>query len=204
MSCMRLTKQKLERFYIKNKKSSAEIAKYFNCSEHKVNYWLEKHNISKRSISEAIYARHNPRGDPFKIYKPLKIEDAKLWGLGLGLYWGEGNKLNKYGIRLGNTDPNLIKRFIEFLISFYGINPVKTRFGLQIFSDISPIKALNFWLRHLGVSKSQFQKIIVTKSRGLGTYNKKMRHGVLTVQYYNKKLRDIIINDLKYFNFGDF
>src|SRR5271157_4776813 len=66
--------------------------------------------------------------------------------LGIGLYWGEGNKKNIGSIRLGNTNPRLICSFVEFLIKIFGINVPKLRFGLQIFSDIQQAEALNFWL----------------------------------------------------------
>lgn len=189
---MILSKQKLRKLYLRDKQSSASIAMIFKCSESTINYWLKKYDIKKRSISEAAYIKHNPDGDPFKIRELKTIKDAWLMGLGLGLYWGEGTKSNKYSIRLGNTDPRLIKKFIEFLAYCCRINKQKLRFGLQIFSDMSPKDALKFWQKELNVRVSSFQKIIVTPTRGDGTYKHKIKHGVLTVYYHNKKLRDII------------
>ena|SRR3989338_1746387 len=194
---MRISKDILKRSYIVDRKSSAEIAKQFECSEHKINYWLAKYDIKKRNVSEAIYVKRNPNGDPFSIQEPKTIEEAKLFGLGIGLYWGEGTKRNKHTIRLGNTDPELIKKFIEFLITFFNIEQKKLRFGLQIFSDMDSQEALQFWRKKLGVSILQFQKVIVTETRGVGTYRHKTKHGVLTVYFNNKKLRDILCGMLK-------
>lgn len=187
-----ILKKKLEELYLKNKHSSFEISKILNCSEHKVNYWIEKYGITKRSMSEAIYAKRNPNGDPFKIIQLQNTEETFLFGLGIGLYWGEGNKKNLYGIRLGNTDSKLIKKFIEFLVIILGIDKNKLRFGLQVFSDMSVRKSLLFWQKELGIPSAQFQKVIVTPARSLGTYKNKTKYGVLSVQFYNKKLRDII------------
>jgi hypothetical protein len=39
-----------------------------------------------------------------------------LFGMGLGLYWGEGTKRGKGGMRITNTDAKMIKKFIEFLV----------------------------------------------------------------------------------------
>ncbi|OHB17363.1 MAG: hypothetical protein A2913_00905 [Parcubacteria group bacterium RIFCSPLOWO2_01_FULL_40_65] len=64
---MSLQKEKLKNLYIQEKKSSAEIAKLFNCSERTINYWLAKYGVKKRSISEAVYLKYNPNGNPFKI-----------------------------------------------------------------------------------------------------------------------------------------
>jgi len=185
----------LRRLYIEDGKSSFEIAKVFNCSEHKINYWLLKYSIPKRSISEAIYNKNNPDGDPFKI-KPIRTQnDAKLLGLGLGLYWGEGNKKNKNSIRLGNTDPAIIREFIRFLIRIFGIKKEKLRFGLQIFSDLFKEVTLNFWLKELkefGINKNQFFKVIITPSRSLGNYREKSKWGVMTVHFANTKLKNLI------------
>src|SRR3989344_5103354 len=104
-----LSFEKIKKLYIKDKKSSLEIARLIGCSERTVNYWLAKYKIPKRTISEAIYIKHNPNGDPFKFVAPKDFKEAKLFGIGLGLYWGEGTKADQFSIRLGNTDPMLIK-----------------------------------------------------------------------------------------------
>jgi hypothetical protein len=193
---IKLTKENLEHYYINKKLSVFKISELFKCSQNKINYWLKHHNITKRSISEAIYVKANPKGDPFSIKDIVTIEQAMLYGIGLGLYWGEGTKSNKSSIRLGNTNPKLIKKFIEFLVTSYGIEKSKLRFGLQIFSEMDPIKALNFWKEELDIENPQFQKVIVTPSRGVGTYKHKIEHGVLTIYYNNKKLRNILCGAL--------
>ncbi len=190
---MSLSKEILEELYIRKKQSVAAISKELRCSEHKVNYWLGKFSIAKRSISDSVYLYHNPLGDPFLIRQPQTLEDAILFGLGVGLYWGEGTKSNKLCVRLGNTDPALIKRFVEFLIKVCGITKHKLRFGLQVFSDMSPRQALAFWQKELKMPKGQFfLKVVVTPARSLGTYRNKTKHGVLTVYYGNKKLQNIL------------
>ncbi len=125
-------KKKLEEFYLNKKKSMQEIANELGCSLHKVKYWMEKYGIKIRSHSDATYIKRNPFGDPFKFKTPQTFKEAELFGLGLGLYWGEGTKANKDSIRLGNTDPELIRKFIDFLISFFEIDKNDLRFGIQI------------------------------------------------------------------------
>lgn len=169
-----------------------EIANLLGYSLHKVAYWMEKHRVPSRSRSDAMYVKHNPNGDPFSFQHPTTIEEAKLFGLGLGLYWGEGTKTNLSSIRLGNTDPELIKAFIRFLIKFFHIRKKDLKFGLQIFSDIDPGEALDFWVKHLRIERSQFYKIVITKSGSIGTYRKKSQYGVLTVMYHNIKLRSLL------------
>jgi hypothetical protein len=185
-------KKPLEKMYHLERKSMQEIADTLGHSLHKVAYWMDKHKIKSRSRSEATYIKHNPNGDPFKIKTKLSKKETKLHGLGLGLYWGEGTKADTHSLRLGNTDPLLIKKFIDFLVKIYGVKKKDLRLGLQIFSDMDPEKALRFWITKLGIDRNQFQKVVVTQSKKQGIYRKKVQHGVLTVQYHRKKLRDIV------------
>lgn len=194
---MSIDKQILSKYYTKEKKSVSEIARIFKKSETGINYWMKKFNIKKRTISEAIYLKNNPKGDPFKIKTPGNLYLAELKGLGLGLYWGEGNKKNKNSIKLGNTDPILIEKFIEFLVKILGVNKNKIKFSLQIFSDINPRVAKGYWVNQLKIKPSQFtNKITVTESGKVGNYRKKSKYGVLIVYYHNKKLRNILVNML--------
>jgi len=106
----------------------------------------------------------------------------------LGLL-GRGTKKNKGSVRLGNTDPQLVKRFVEFLKHFYDIQEGKFRFGLQIFSDMSSKEALNFWVNYLGVSAQTVYKSNQDSQLGASErMREKTKHGVLTVYVSNKKL----------------
>src|SRR3989344_8859355 len=100
-----LSRTNLLKLYVKNKHSTAEIAKILRCSEHKINYWLAKYKIKKRPISEAIYAKNNLYGDPFKIQKLKTRKDIELFNLGVGLFLGEGTKRSKFNVVLANSDP---------------------------------------------------------------------------------------------------
>lgn len=183
----------LERLYLEDKLSMKSVAAALGCSQTKVQYWMNKYRIERRTISNAIYISHNPQGDPF-VAAPIKtIEQAALHGLGIGLYWGEGNKANQYSVRLGNSDPELLKAFIRFLVELYGVDRGALRFGLQLFSDIDQETALAYWCQKLAMKPSQFYKITVTISGAIGTYRKKSQYGVVTVYYHNKKLRDVLV-----------
>jgi len=182
--------------YVVKKQSAARIAKKFKCSQNKINYWLAKYHIEKRTISDAIYQLRNPGGDPFVFHTPVTRQEAILYGLGLGLYWGEGLKRGKGGVRLGNTDVRLVKKFIEFLDKVFGVKKDKLHFGLQVFSDISPITALSYWKHELHVNESQFYKVIVSKVRGKGTYKYKSQYGVLMIYFNNIKLKALICSQI--------
>lgn len=189
-----LEKEFLIQHYIQSKKSARQIALLCGCSENKVTYWLQKYNIQKRTISDAVYARSNPDGDPYVFKRPKTNEEWFLYGVGIGLFWGEGNKVNKHSVRLGNTDIDLIKTFLNFLREIYCIDERKLRFGLQLFNDISRKKALDYWVAGLGISEKQFQSVVVTNQIKKGSYRKKCEFGVLTIYFSNVKLRDTIVS----------
>ena len=178
--------------YVNKKLSMKEISMCVGRSVNGVVYWMEKYSIPRRSISEAVYLHKNPNGDPFIARLPKNVKEGILYGMGLGLFRGEGNKANKVSLRIGNSDPKLILKFIEFLEKFYCINRHSLRFSLQIFEDLDSKATLSRWTKELGVSESQFSKTTISKKRGSGTYRKKSHMGVLTLYFHNRKLRDLI------------
>lgn len=188
-----VSKQLLEDHYLRQGQSMQQIADQLDCSLHTIAYWMAKHGISRRSISDAVYQRHNPTGDPFQVKTPATLSDAELYGMGVGLYWGEGTKADKASVRLGNSDPKLIEVFIEFLDRFFAVRRADLRFGLQIFHDQDPKQSIRFWTERLAISPEQLYKPTITISVGKGIYRNKSKYGVLTVYFHNTKLRDIIV-----------
>jgi predicted component of type VI protein secretion system len=84
-------------------------------------------------------------------------------------------------------------RFSYFFTELCGVQKEDLHFGLQIFDDMEPEKALEHWIKERTIKRSQFYKVTVTISGSTGTYRQKSKYGVLTVYYHNKKLRDIIV-----------
>jgi len=191
-----ISKNRLGILY-QNGLSAYEIAGKLKVSPNKITYWLRKYKVPKRSLSEAIYLKHNPNGDPFEIKRNLTTEEAKLLGFGLGLYWGEGSKKSTKGVKLANTDPRLIKKFLEFLTEICQVNTQKLKYWLQIFDDTNPERAMRYWCQELDIRSEQFYRTTVTPSRGKGTYRKKCKFGVLTVSFGNTKLRKKLLSMLK-------
>lgn len=182
--------------YLQGMMSMQEIAVHFECSLNRVDYWMRKYRIPRRTRSDARYAKLYPNGDVFSVKQIFTEQDHILFGLGIGLYWGEGNKANPSSVRLGNTDPGVISTFIKFLEVIYGVPRDQLRFGLQLFNDTNENVAIQHWIDHLGVNMSQFYKTTVTISGAIGTYRRKNRYGVLTVYFNNKRLRDILVGHL--------
>jgi hypothetical protein len=191
----------LNRLYVRKKMSMAEISKFINVNIRQVDYWMKRYNIKSRSISEAIYQKHNKSGDPFKMAKFASNKNifknkTFLFGLGLGLYWGEGAKRNIHSVRLSNSDPALIKKFIDFLVEIYGIDKNRLRFQLQTYDDLDLKRLVSFWTKYLSVKNTQFYKTTILVRRGVGTYSEKMKNGVIIVYFNNMKLKNLISSQI--------
>lgn len=189
-------KEQLKYLYETKGMSMMQISKQLNCSHHKIAYWMFRYGIARRQRSQASYLIHNPAGDPFKVKHPQSPNEYLLLGLGIGLYWGEGTKSNKNAVRLGNSDPGIIRSFMAYLERLYCIDRASLRFGLQIFSDVQPKTALQYWSRVLNIPQRQFYKPIVTKSGSIGSYRNRNEYGVVTIYFNNTKLRNILMEQI--------
>jgi len=192
-----ITKERLKKLYNKGL-SMMEIAEIMRRSQSGIKYLMDKYNIPRRSWSEATYVKRNPNGDPFVIKEKLSRNEFFLKGLGLGLYWGEGDKSsNNTSVRVSNTDPSLIKKFKEFLVKIYRVKKEKFRYSLVTFNNGDKKEAMKFWTKHLKIKNSQLGKIINIPPQGKGTYKKKNQFGVITMTVSNKKLKEKILEQIK-------
>lgn len=190
-----ILRDNLEKLYLSGL-SMFEIAVKLKCSPHKVVYWMTKYDIQRRTLSNALYAKLNPNGDPFKIKEDLNQEEKFLYGLGLGLYWGEGDKQTKNTIRLANTDPELIKAFIKFLLTICQLDKRKLIYSLICFNDSNPEEVRAYWAKELRISKEKFGKIVQIPPQGKGTYRRKSKYGVCILIVGNMKLKAWIMNKI--------
>lgn len=175
-------------------KSAKEVGDIFGIKEKKVRYWMKKAGIKARSRSEATYCKRNPDGDPFIIPKQITNPDLlALFFLAIGLYLGEGDKKVKHRVALANTNPAILRIFINFLTVICGVKTSKIAAELNIFDDVSTSKALNYWAKELGLNPSQFARPIIRKSKPTGTYKNKSIYGTLNIRVNNTKLKTIIL-----------
>ncbi len=191
----------LKRIYVHGK-SMAEIAKIHNCSVHKVEYWMDKYGIKRRSWSEATYVKRNPKGDPFLIKKRLTDREKFLLGLGIGIYWGEGDKVTRHQVRVSNTDPRVLKTFVAFLRNICQLKKKKITYSLICFNDTNPNTARNFWAKELRISPEKFGKITQIPTQGKGTYKRKSKYGVCSAAASNIKLKRWLMSQIASVSFA--
>lgn len=189
---MSLSKELLEELYNAQHLSMTEIAERLDCSPNKVAYWMIKHDIPRRDVSEAIYLWQNPTGDPFEIQESLSGDEQELFYLAIALYIGEGKKRDREQVSLSNTEPRVIKVFLRFLREICHVDEKKIWAWINIFDDSNLRRAQEYWEDVTGLTSSQFYKPVVRARRG-GTYLNVSEYGTLTVGVNNTRLREIVL-----------
>jgi hypothetical protein len=185
------SKEILQKLY-KDGKSMTDIAAHLHCSIHKVVYWMEKYDIKRRSHSEATYLKENPNGDPFTINKKLTFEEKYLYGVAIGIYLGEGNKTINHSLRITNTNPLILKLFLQFLATVCHFDKNRISVSIVCFNDSDPEASRAYWSHQLKISPAKFGKITQIPPQGKGTYKRKSQYGVCTVQANNTKLTALL------------
>ncbi|MCL5676089.1 MAG: hypothetical protein M1120_03105 [Patescibacteria group bacterium] len=190
-----LQKKKLI-FQYASGKSMEKIALGLDCSVHKVVYWMNKYGLKRRTHSQASYLQFNPNGDPFKIKEKLGADEKFLLGLGLGIYWGEGEKVSRQHVRVANTDPAVLKIFVKFLLKICQLKKSKLSYSIVCFNDSNPNEVKSFWSKQLKISPEKFGKIVQIPPQGKGKYKRKSVFGVCTVYAGNVKLKAWIMQQI--------
>jgi len=177
----------LKNLYEDERLSAKQIADRLDVTEPTVVYWLDKYRIRKRSISEAIYQRINSSGDPFKVKMDLSFDEEKLKVAGLMLWATEGSRKSKHTVYTSNSDPNLIKLFVKFLLGICQVRKDKIRLRVLYYPnmEMSIAEVKNFWSQETGLPENQININTYTANHD---YRSISRYGTATVAVSNIKL----------------
>jgi hypothetical protein len=181
----------LRHMYLIEGLSAKQIADKLGVAEAKIVYWLRKYEIPKRSLSEAIYRRVNPNGDPFSLKTDLSPDEEKLKAAGLMLWVTEGSLKDKAEVYTSNSNPNLIRLFVEFLLRICRVekNKIKVRVLYYPNMDLTIDEVKMFWVNETGLPESQ---INLNTYQAVHNYRAKSKYGTATVGVNNIKLRALM------------
>jgi len=102
-----------------------------------------------------------------------------LWLLGIGVYLGEGAKINEH-IRISNSDPKIINIAIKWFKEICELSNKNFAPCLHLYPDNDVKKTLSFWSKTTGIPKKQFMKTYIdTRTNKSGKRNKKLPYGTL-------------------------
>ena len=179
--------------YQTSKLSEQQIAERLSINLYAIRQVFRKNNIQKRSISEAIrylnQTKYNKK--PFVLPEVLTSEQEKLKLAVLMLYWGEGTKGGN-GVALSNSDPQMIKLFVQFLREICGIEESRLRVTLHLYPDHDEKTLKEFWSSLTDIPLTQFNKPFVHRDTK-GSYKKKSQYGTVEVRYSDILLIKLIL-----------
>ncbi len=174
----------------------------------KIKAQLQK-SSSAYTSSRMILLNTQKRKDLVKIYTQAEREAKNefkeirwfpLFISGISIYWGEGDKINKYLVRVSNVDAELLQVFIKFLNTVCGVDMTRIKAYVLIYPDLKEKACLNYWSETLGLPLENFTRCV--KIQGRHKTNR-LSYGVCTVYvssaYLKKKVNvwlKLISNDL--------
>jgi len=151
-------------------------------------HWMVQVNKERwRKINEAHRA--------LAIQEFSKLKDDPLFLAGIMLYWGEGEKQQKSSqVRLGNSEPGMIKIFYLFLTRTLHIAPEKISSWLLLYPDLIESVQKNFWSNTTGLPLDNFKKSIYIPGRHP---TKRLSYGVCTVVVSSRALKERVLTWLE-------
>lgn len=117
---------------------------------------------------------------------------------GFYLYWGEGTKTAEYVISLTNTDPAIIRCFVEWL-KVLGVDKKSVKVKLHMYSDQDEDELQKFWSNVTGVSVCRFYKTYIKSSSSTRkTYKGMFSQGTCVVIYGNRDVYEYVLEGIRY------
>lgn len=134
-----------------------------------------------------------------KVTKDIGVLSKRdLFIAGLFLYWGEGTKMKNASVEFTNTNPAMIKFFINWL-ELLGVKKGKLKIKLHLYSDMNITKSIAFWSKELKISISRFSKPYIKRTLLKEiTYKNGFGKGTCSVILGSRDLWEYIMMGLKY------
>ncbi|KPJ55959.1 hypothetical protein AMJ49_06000 [Parcubacteria bacterium DG_74_2] len=138
----------------------------------------QKQQLTQKKLAAAFRGAMKRREQRIDITKKIKnkarneignISNRELWLIGIALYWGEGDKEKEKSslVALGNSDPYLIKIFLEWLQKICKIpkSEIHFRIYLHLIAKNKLKETQKYWSNITGFPIKDFQKITWKKHK---------------------------------------
>ncbi|MBI2023438.1 hypothetical protein HYT01_02660 [Candidatus Giovannonibacteria bacterium] len=132
--------------------------------------WLERRNSSK-IISDKQWADAETKA----INLIYETSNKELAMFGAALYWAEGSKKD---FSFSNTDPAMIKVFLNILRKIYKVADENIKISVRIYEDLNRSACLRFWTGITGIKLGKHTSINILK----GSKKGKLRYGMCRVR----------------------
>ncbi len=102
------------------------------------------------------------------------------------IYWCEGTKDTRAPVCFINSDPDLIKAFVNLLRNSFDIDEKKFRICLHLHAYHNASKQIDFWSKFTGIPKNQFIKPFLKQNNG--KIKRSGYQGCASVRYYDTNI----------------
>lgn len=127
----------------------------------------------------------------------LPLTQKQLEIAGLFLYWGEGSKSMKGSVSINNTDPQVMKFVLYWLVKIMGAEKNRIRVYLHLYSDMDINQSKDYWKSELGIPLSQFANPYIKNSKRAEVDQKGFGHGTCTLVINDIRLKEKIMMGIK-------
>lgn len=178
--------------WFKNEPWSQEIKTKLSIEESLSN--PKKLELMAQANRERWHLKHEEYKDA-AVREFQNLKNDPLFLAGIMLYWGKGDRvLQNSFVRLGNSDPEMIKIFYLFLIKTLKISPDRISAWLLLYPDLIDSVQKNIWSKATGLGLRQFKKSIYIQGRHP---TKRMSFGVCTIVIHSRALKERILKWLE-------
>lgn len=118
-----------------------------------------------------------------------RLTKRDLWLLGIGLYLGEGMKLQE-SIRIINSDPEIIKMAVKWFRQICGLGNGNFTLAIHTYPDNNIEETINYWSKITDIPEDQFGKTqIDRRTNKSGKKKRKLPYGTahLTIKSRGRK-----------------
>jgi transcriptional regulator with XRE-family HTH domain len=205
--------------------SIADIAKKLMVSKSTVSYWCRDVVLSSKAREKIVLASHRKstagilryteglRQKRIQQTEAAMEEGVRMVGrmserdvlmVGLGLYWGEGYKKGSQEFGFTNSDPVMIKFYIRWLQTCFGISnkDLILRISINAMHRQRIKEVESYWVREVAIPFTQFTKTSIIKSTIKKVYKNNGEHfGTLRIKVRRgTRLRRVVLGAIGNFS----
>lgn len=170
--------------------SGPMIAQRLNLPVRKLYKLMDKHGLERRNAKENSQIRFADKPLSYKLKTDLTPSEEKLKIAGAMLYWAEGSRYrpekSTYNVEFTNSDPEMVKVFLDFLRQICGIDEKKLRGYLYYYDGQNVEELKRFWSETTKIPVEQFTKPYFRENTP--NIHNKLARGVMHLRYSDVRL----------------
>ncbi len=172
------------------------LSEWFSREPWSQEVWKKNDNTVPEKYTPHLKVMHAARSAQLgKIYTEVReqatatfqaYKSDPLFAAGLMLYLGEGAKYDRNQVSIANSDPVVLKVFLNFLKKYSTLSEHKIKFWLLSYPDLDQEICLDYWLGHLKLERSALHKTQVIQGKSMA---RRLLYGVGNIRICDTSLR---------------